>query len=84
MNSDEVLVDVATKEGRIIVTYNARDFVVILTRRTLGAEKHPGCILVSAETVQPNQYARLVAGVDELLRRFPQPELWLERIAWLK
>src|SRR5438874_3670725 len=67
--SDEVLVDVAAREGRVIVTRNIRDFVRIHNERAGRGDHHGGILLVHGRRFPEGRGAvgRLVTALHERL-----------------
>lgn len=57
--SDEAVLALARQEGRVLVTYDRKDFS--------DAERHPG-VLIATERMQPRE---LRAGVDRIQRAYP-------------
>jgi hypothetical protein len=73
--SDETQLLAATLHGRIIFTFNIRDFVALA--KTFP--QHAG-ILLAAQTSWT--LSSLIRAVDHLLST-TQTEIWLGRVAWL-
>ena len=66
---DEALVEAATKEARVIVTRNIRDFVRIHNDLVGQGRGHPGILLVQGRRFPegPGAIARLVVALHERL-----------------
>lgn len=60
--SDEAVLALARQKGRVLVTYDRKDFSDV--------EHHPG-ILIATERMQPRE---LRAGVDRIQRAYPTLE----------
>ncbi len=65
--TDEALLAHASREGRVLVTYNVRDFL-LLSRQLAQAERaHEGIIVVHAKTIPQVDIGGLVRALDALL-----------------
>lgn len=78
---DEPLLELATRQQRVVVTLNARDFVPITARWASNGRGHAGCILVPSSVGNRN-YGRIIIGVQRLLAGKTQKD-WVNRVQWL-
>lgn len=78
---DEPLLELATRQQRVVVTLNARDFVPITARWASNGRGHAGCILVPSSVGNRN-YGRIIIGVQRLLAGKTQKD-WVDRVQWL-
>jgi predicted nuclease of predicted toxin-antitoxin system len=80
--SDPEVLELATAEGRILVTANVRDFEPLL-REWAGVNRpHAGVILVPS-SIRNEAFGVLIAGVEETLAGAGQED-WSDRVAWLR
>ncbi len=82
---DEELLDLASREGRILVSKNVVDFAPMSQQWTAGGRRHGGLVLVSTRTFPENRdwvtaVATALAQAHEQ-GRLPGPEevFWLRR-----
>lgn len=67
--TDGALLARATLDGRVLVTYNVRDFLA-LSRQLAHAERaHAGIAVVHAKTIPQQDIGALVRALEELLHR---------------
>jgi Domain of unknown function (DUF5615) len=64
---DESLLELATSEGRVMVTFNVEDFVPILVRWGEAGRSHAGCILVAG--IDHGNFGVILRRLEELLSR---------------
>lgn len=79
---DADLLVLASSEGRILVTFDVKDFVPILREWAEGGSKHEGCILV-ASSIRHEHFGAIVAGIETALEEVPEQKDWLDRTYWL-
>lgn len=80
--SDPEVLQLATAEGRILVTANVRDFEPLLREWAGESRPHAGVILVPS-SVRNEAFAVLISGVQETLADTVQED-WVDRVAWLQ
>ena len=80
--SDPEVLELATAEGRVLVTANIRDFEPLL-REWAGESRppHAGVILVPS-SVRNEAFGVLISGVEETFAGIGQEE-WVDRVEWL-
>lgn len=71
---DESVLELATQDGRILVTRNSRDFAPVCRRWAEAGREDAGVILVW--TLAHRQFAEIVDGVDGWLSEISRPEDW--------
>ncbi len=76
---DADLLALAASEGRILVTFDVKDFVPLLSEWVSGGRSHAGCILV-AGSIRHEQFGTVISGILEALE---EHEDWLDRVYWL-
>ncbi len=79
LEDDEVL-ELATAEGRIVITHNVRHFAPELRRRQESGKHHAGCILV---TLPHNAYGEILRQLEALFMSLPTAADWLDRAVWV-
>ena len=80
--SDPEVLELATAEGRILVTANIRDFEPLLREWAGESHSHTGVILVPS-SVRNEAFSALISGVEETLADTGQED-WIDRAAWLQ
>ena len=78
--SDPEVLELATAEGRILVTANVRDFEPLLREWAGENRRHAGVILVPS-SIRNEAFGVLISGVEETLAG---QEDWSDRVAWLQ
>jgi predicted nuclease of predicted toxin-antitoxin system len=76
--SDENVLALATDQGRVLVTRNARDFAPLARRWASRNRSHAGLILIW--TLQTNAFDQIVERVDELCTQRAEPDEWLDLV----
>ena len=71
---DELVLELATTEERILITRNGRDFEPLSRAWAEEQRSHSGMILVWS--VQSDAFNEIVSGVERLLERYPDAETW--------
>jgi hypothetical protein len=78
---DEVLLEVAAEEGRVLVTHNVKDFARILRQRP-PEKRHSGLILIP-RSVRLNDFGTMISGIQRTLRGLSQED-WVDRVEWMR
>ncbi len=71
---DELVLELATAERRVLVTRNSRDFAPIARRWAEAEREHAGVILIWS--LSHRQFAEIVAGVERWAAEVPSEEAW--------
>ena len=71
---DPQVLELASNQGRILVTRNSRDFAPLLREWSEGNRHHCGCILIW--TLAHNESGAIISGVTRLLGEYRDPEQW--------
>jgi len=79
--TDEVLLEVAAEEGRVLVTHNVKDFARILRQRP-PEKSHSGLILIP-RSVRLNDFGTMISGIQRTLRGLLQED-WVDRVEWVR
>jgi predicted nuclease of predicted toxin-antitoxin system len=73
---DPEVLELATSEGRVLITRNSRDFAPLAREWAEAQRSHAGLILIW--TLDHSQFAEIVAGVEHQLDLWPSQERWRE------
>lgn len=75
---DEALLAAAARAGRVLVTRNVRDFVIIAGQWTEAGREHAGLVLVTSRFVDhPRSYGAVVRALEALGTVAPNGVAWL-------
>ncbi len=80
--SDPEVLDLATREGRVLLTANIRDFAPLLREWAGEGRTHSGVILIPS-SVRNEAFRVLISGVEKTLSGTTQDE-WVDRVEWLQ
>ncbi|MDQ6794253.1 MAG: DUF5615 family PIN-like protein [Chloroflexota bacterium] len=75
--SDENVLRLAAQEGRVLVTFDAHDFVPILRRWSGELRLHAGCIIVVGIT--HHQFGLILTKLSAAFVAYPAQEYWTDR-----
>jgi len=64
----------AARDGRILITFNHRDFAPLLREWTEAGRHHGGCTLVFG--IDHSQVGLVLRGLSRLLQERPRQEAW--------
>ncbi len=78
---DPEVLELATSEGRVVVTANVRHFMPLATERSVRGESHPGCILVPG-SIKHEEFGAIISGIREAVEGTSQED-WVERVEWI-
>ena len=78
---DAVLLELATEEGRVFITHNARDFLRILKERA-PEKSHAGLVLVPP-SIKLNDFGAIISGIHTTVSDLTQEE-WVDRVEWMR
>lgn len=74
--SDEHLLDLAAREGRIMVTFDVKDFLRILQRRAAVRRKHPGCLILVG--IDHAEFGTILRVMEREIARRPEQAAWVD------
>ena len=80
--SDESLLELAARDGRVLITCNVRDFVPLVVARVSLSRDHAGVLLVP-NSIRHQQFGVLVSSIDRTLAG-QTPEEWRNRLHWVR
>lgn len=78
---DDLLLELAVEESRILVSQNVKDFYQ-LARERPPEESHARLILIP-HSVQLNNFGEIISGIQRTLGDLSQ-EAWINRVEWLR
>ena len=76
--SDEQLLSFAARERRVLVTYNIRDFQLLISEWHRAGRHHSGIIFVNEKTASQKTVGPLVRTLKKLLDTAPRSPGWLD------
>lgn len=79
--TDEELLGLATRERRILVTFDVKDFPGILRRRAEAGQSHAGCALVVG--LDPGEFGALLKLLAGAFAVRPGEEDWRDRACFV-
>ncbi len=71
---DETLLDLASEQGRILITFDATDFPRIVRDWAHEGRHHPGCIILLG--LDHSQFGLILALLQRVFERLPRQEDW--------
>jgi hypothetical protein len=77
---DEGLLALATEQGRIMVTFNVKDFARITTEWAAARKSHAGCLLIVG--IDHAEFGLILRVIDHALSTRAQPAAWIDYTAW--
>ncbi len=78
---DHEVLALAALEGRILVTFDVKDFVPLLREWAEGGKSHAGCVLVVG--MRPGELGALIRALTAKLGELPDEESWRDRVVYL-
>lgn len=78
---DEDALTLATLEGRIVVTFNVRDFAPILRQWAGEQRSHAGCMLLVR--IAQHEFGIILDRVEAVLSTAPEQEEWVDRAVFV-
>ena len=79
--SDADVLELAAQEGRILVTFNVRDFAPILRQWAEEQRSHAGCLLLVG--IAQNEFALILQRIRTVLEERSEQQDWLDRALFL-
>lgn len=78
---DGALPEMTVREGRVLVTHNARDLLPFVRDRP-PEKGHAGLVLIP-HSVKLHDFGKIIRGVQDTLGELSQGD-WSNRVQWLK
>lgn len=80
--ADPEVLELAISEGRVLVTANARDFMVLMAELNASGRSHTGCICVPG-SINNEEFGTIITGVRSMVEGSSQEE-WIDRAGWIR
>ena len=77
---DERLLALATEQGRIMVTFNVKDFARITTEWAAASRSHAGCLLIVG--IDHAEFGLILRVIDHALSNRAEQAAWIDYTAW--
>lgn len=77
---DECLLALATEQGRIVVTFNVKDFARITTEWAAAGKSHAGCLLIVG--IDHAEFGLILRVIDHALSTRTEQGAWIGYTAW--
>jgi predicted nuclease of predicted toxin-antitoxin system len=71
---DELVLELASQDERILVTRNSRDFAPISRSWAEAGREHAGVILIW--TLTHRQHAEIISGIESWIEQMPDASSW--------
>ncbi len=81
---DHLLLEEAARQGRAVVTYNARDFANVHRTHLAAARSHVGIVLIATRTIRQDDIGGQVRALESLLREGAQLADLRNQLVWLR
>lgn len=75
---DEQLLELASSEERIMVTFNVRDFPRIVGEWAAAGRHHAGCLII----VRLDEFGTIIRTIEAALATRPDQADWRDYTAW--
>jgi hypothetical protein len=75
--TDEELLSLASGEGRVMVTFDVKDFPVIVRRWAEAGRRHAGCAIVVG--LGHNEFGAILRALERELAARPEQAAWVDR-----
>ncbi len=79
-SEDERLLELATAEGRIVVTFNVKDFARIVNEWSAAGTQHAGCLMIVG--IDHGEFGLILRVVEAAVEARPEQEAWKGYAAW--
>jgi len=77
---DESLLELATVERRIMVTFNVRDFPRIVGEWAAAGKHHAGCLMFVG--IDHGEFGLILAVLDAAMSSRPDQDDWRDHASW--
>ncbi len=78
---DVDLLEIAVNEGRIMVTFDIKDFAPLFMEWAEAGRNHAGCVFVTG--FRNNEIGAISKALIKLLGERSKQSEWIDRISWL-
>lgn len=73
---DDALLALATEEGRLMVTFDAKDFPRLHREWAHAGRPHAGCLVLTG--IDHSRFGDIVRAISGAIEARPMPEQWRE------
>ncbi len=80
---DAGLLELASREGRVLITFNVRDFVPLLVERSAGGRSHAAGTILIPNSIRHEEFGAITAAIQRALGTAGKED-WNDRVEWLK
>lgn len=77
---DERLLELATAEQRIVVTFNVKDFARLIAQWGAAGQRHGGCLMIVG--IDHAEFGLILRVIDAAVLARPDPATWVDYAAW--
>lgn len=77
---DERLLALASEQGRIMVTFNVKDFARITTEWAAAGKSHAGCLLIVG--IDHAEFGLILRVIDHAFSTRADQGAWIDYTAW--
>ncbi len=77
---DEPLLELATGEGRIVITFNVKDLPRIVGEWSAAGGHHAGCLVLVG--IDHGEFGRILRVIDAALSGRPDQADWRDHASW--
>jgi hypothetical protein len=77
---DERLLDLASADGRILITFNVKDFARIASEWAAGGRSHGGCLLIVGS--DHAEFGLILRVIEHALAARSDQAAWIDYTAW--
>lgn len=78
--ADELLLELATAENRVLVTFNVRDFARIVGEWSAAGRHHAGCLLIVG--IDHSEFGLTLRAIERAIQTRPEQEDWRDYAVW--
>ena len=79
-SEDERLLALATEQGRVMVTFNVKDFARITTEWAAAGRSHAGCLLIVG--IDHAEFGLILRVIHHALSTRGEQASWIDYTAW--
>lgn len=79
--SDEELLELAAAQGRIVITFDVKDFPPLIASWAAAGRRHAGCIVVVG--IRNDAFGTLLGGLAKLFAGRPEQADWKDLLLFL-
>ena len=77
---DERLLELAAQEGRIMVTFNVKDFARLSSEWAAAGTRHAGCLMIVG--IDHAEFGLTLRVIEAALAKRPEHRSWIDYAVW--